>query len=327
MSKSARKIIKTEDLPSIVELAFDTTQCIKMLSIDFDGTLVQPKDARPFPKDATDYQYVFAKDSIISTLQRYTQEGFTLILRSDQTKAWKLDMIRSVVNELEQEGSFKLHLLISFDKATHKPNSSLLNFPITPDSIHVGDAAGRTGDWSAVDKSYATNLNISFMTPEEFFGSQQTNVTLVATFNITSVEQREELVLMCGLPGSGKSTFAKQLLSDYMYISLDEHNKLSSKKLLSWLETLYQQGTKSIVVDACHATAKARQAYMDLATKLQWPVRVFWLTTTLEQALKNNDNRKATSGYVSRIAIYTCNKRFEVPTSDEHVSVVRVEKE
>ncbi|KAK9380241.1 polynucleotide kinase 3 phosphatase-domain-containing protein [Kockiozyma suomiensis] len=37
-------------------------------------------------------------------------------------------------------------------------------------SFFVGDAAGRKGDHSAVDKDFAKNLGVKFFTPEEYFG-------------------------------------------------------------------------------------------------------------------------------------------------------------
>ncbi len=96
------------------------------------------------------------------------------------------------------------------------------------DSIFVGDAGGRTAqlgngkavpkDFSCSDRNLAHNVGIPYQTPEEFFLREKprdfarefdlvnhpfTAARSAAAFSKT----RQDVVLLCGPPGAGKSTF------------------------------------------------------------------------------------------------------------------------
>lgn len=97
-------------------------------------------------------------------------------------------------------------------------------------SVFIGDAGGRTAylkggkavpkDFSCSDRNLAHNVGITFKTPEEFFLGESPRVFArdfdLINFPFTGetedgikFEQKndKELVLFCGPPGSGKSTF------------------------------------------------------------------------------------------------------------------------
>ncbi|PIG89562.1 polynucleotide kinase- 3'-phosphatase [Aspergillus arachidicola] len=103
-------------------------------------------------------------------------------------------------------------------------------------SIYVGDAAGRPNDHSQVDRGFAVNAGVPFKTPEEFFlnaapeplvesfdpslylqsdqtddepllhDEQGNNISPTASPPF-SRQSALELVIFCGSPGAGKSTF------------------------------------------------------------------------------------------------------------------------
>ncbi|BAE57296.1 unnamed protein product [Aspergillus oryzae RIB40] len=88
-------------------------------------------------------------------------------------------------------------------------------------SIYVGDAAGRPNDHSQVDRGFAVNAGVPFKTPEEFFLNAAPE-PLVESFDPSLYLQSDqtddasppfsrqsalELVIFCGSPGAGKSTF------------------------------------------------------------------------------------------------------------------------
>lgn len=102
-------------------------------------------------------------------------------------------------------------------------------------SLFVGDAAGRRSDHSSADRDFADNIGLRFMTPEQFFlGKREVGEGGGAdgglpprefdprTYRPTGGEEGRqedeeeppfkklndvELVLFCGSPGAGKSTF------------------------------------------------------------------------------------------------------------------------
>ncbi len=150
-------------------------------SFDFDGTLVKPKFSK-FPKNKDDWKFYPPISSIIKKFAELTQQNATIILRSDQTKPFKQQMIDDVIQyireQVQQQYQIEcnpIYQMISWNKATHKPDTTLYQdkfkgVNIHPSSFHVGDAAGRQGDWSNVDQEFAQNCQLQFFTPEEYFG-------------------------------------------------------------------------------------------------------------------------------------------------------------
>lgn len=96
-------------------------------------------------------------------------------------------------------------------------------------SIFVGDAGGRKAylkggkavpkDFSCSDRNLAENIGIPFKTPEEFFLGENPrdfardfdliNFPFAGDHEEVNFEKKndQELVLFCGPPGAGKSTF------------------------------------------------------------------------------------------------------------------------
>ena len=52
----------------------------KLAIFDFDGTIVKPKEARPFPKDADDWQYT--RPSVPKIIQKYSKSKQIVIVTS-----------------------------------------------------------------------------------------------------------------------------------------------------------------------------------------------------------------------------------------------------
>jgi len=94
-------------------------------------------------------------------------------------------------------------------------------------SIFIGDAGGRPTngkilkDFSCSDRNFAYNVGIAFKTPEEFFLNEEprqffrdfdpatyvgTNPSGESTVAFTKMNEMD-IVLFCGSPGAGKSTF------------------------------------------------------------------------------------------------------------------------
>ncbi|KAF7597450.1 hypothetical protein BBP40_003697 [Aspergillus hancockii] len=98
-------------------------------------------------------------------------------------------------------------------------------------SVFVGDAAGRPNDHSQVDRGFASNAGVPFKTPEEFFLNAAPE-PLVEPFNPSLYTQSDqaddvsppfspqsalELVIFCGSPGAGKSSFYWNFLEPLGY--------------------------------------------------------------------------------------------------------------
>ncbi|KAL1636448.1 DNA kinase/phosphatase Pnk1 [Diplodia intermedia] len=111
-------------------------------------------------------------------------------------------------------------------------------------SLFVGDAAGRSGgttkDFSCSDRDFAANIGIPFHTPEEYFLGEEpkpfvrdfdpakflNDVAGAATDVVPLLFTKKnpvDIVILCGSPGSGKSTFYWKHLKplDYERINQD----------------------------------------------------------------------------------------------------------
>ncbi|KAK4693241.1 bifunctional polynucleotide phosphatase/kinase, partial [Lecanoromycetidae sp. Uapishka_2] len=115
--------------------------------------------------------------------------------------------------------------------------------PDLESSIFVGDAGGRAArnemkaDHSCCDRDLAINIGIKFKTPEEFFlheapmpftrtfePSAFLNATSITDATPIAIEKKNSLdiVLMCGSPGAGKSTFFWKKLAPLGYERINQ---------------------------------------------------------------------------------------------------------
>ena len=80
------------------------------------------------------------------------------------------------------------------------------------------------------------------------------------------------MAICCGAPGSGKSNFCKNYLSDYVRINRDTLK--TKEKCLKVAEQEILKG-KSVVIDNTNPKKDDRRLYIDLATKHGFKVRCF----------------------------------------------------
>jgi bifunctional polynucleotide phosphatase/kinase len=289
----------------------------KWAIFDFDGTLVRPKGAHVFPTDKNDWAWW--SDSVPLVLKRMHNEGYNLAIRTDQSKDWKIDMIKDVVRTL----NLPVLVLIAMDKANHKPDVTLffdtMGWLVDLDtSIYVGDAAGRQGDWSDVDRGFATNAGIGkFFTPEQVFANEKPKVP-VPTSEPKPAATKEDVVIMTGIPGSGKTTWTLNNLPNFYRVSGDVLK--TPPKMLAAADAALKEGKNKIVFDATNVTPEHRKVYIDWAKAHGLAVKCVFVNTPVKEAIRRNDLRGRT---VPPIAIYTANKRL-IPPQESEGCVVQV---
>jgi len=283
----------------------------KVAAFDYDGTLVVPNSNSPFPKDKDDWQWL--RSSVPIILKDLRNRGYSIVVFTNQTKPFKLDMIKESLATLE----IALTVFVSFKKAADKPNPRMFHDNIAGFnerlSFYVGDAAGRQGDWSDMDKIFAKNIGIPFKTPEEFFDAKSTSLASPLAYHA----DHQELVVMIGFPGSGKTTFAKTHLVPHNYAYI-EGDVLKTPSRIAAEAIIALNSGKSAVIDSTNPTNDTRELYTNVAKGLGVPIRFFHINTTMRNAMIRNKQREKP---VPDVVFYMYRKRFEEPTGENVVII------
>jgi bifunctional polynucleotide phosphatase/kinase len=292
--------------------------CNKMASFDYDWTLVNPKGGKIFPSSIDDWQWLYP--NIPTIIKQYHDDGYMIVVFSNQSKPWKYEQIQMVMKEL----NIPLFIVIATDKKLYKPNIKLFDSFVNgslinkEQSFYVGDALGRKTDFSDSDKVFAENIGIKCYSPEDIF-VDETN-----TFDIPAIplSTNPEIIIMVGFPGSGKSTIANNICknNNYNHISGDIY-KTTSKMRKASLE--YILDNKSIVFDATYSSIKKRKELVDFAKKYNYEVKCIHVNTSLDISYKRNKLR-ADDKQVPKIAYSVYKKYYEEPIIEEGFSLYTV---
>jgi bifunctional polynucleotide phosphatase/kinase len=148
-------------------------------------------------------------------------------------------------------------------------------------SIFVGDAGGRTAqiknggsggaatakDFSCSDRNFAHNVGITYLTPEEFFLGEPPR-EFVRDFNpatypypnadneedakesqevLFEKTNKQDIVLFCGPPGAGKSTFYWKHLKPLGYERVNQDTLKSRAKCFKAAAELLDEGSSIVV--------------------------------------------------------------------------------
>jgi aryl-alcohol dehydrogenase-like predicted oxidoreductase/predicted kinase/histidinol phosphatase-like enzyme len=105
------------------------------------------------------------------------------------------------------------------------------------------------------------------------------------------VSTKGEVIMLMGLPGAGKSTFARRLVDEgYVRLNRDERGG-TLRKLLPALDRELSAGHTKIVLDNTYVTRKSRAAVVLAAARHGLAVRCLWLDTDIEGAQVNAAER------------------------------------
>lgn len=147
-----------------------------------------------------------------------------------------------------------------------------------------------------------------------------------------------DLIIMCGAPGSGKSTFAKEHLAsdDNVIVSRDQirfslvktkepyfsHEDEVLTNFWKIINNTLKEG-KNVIVDQTSLTKKSRKWLLDHVTGYD-KVYVFWIKEKISTCLARNEKRKGTRAYVPKDVIKNMYKSCEEPTIEEGFDFIYV---
>ena len=290
----------------------------KMASFDYDWTMVNPKDGKTFPTSIDDWQWMYP--SIPEKIKQYYEDGYMIVVFSNQSKKWKCEQIEMVMKQLE----VPLFVVIATEKCDYKPTPILFNTLFgeneinKEESFYIGDALGRKTDFSDSDKVFAENIGIKWYSPEDIF----VNKTEIFEIPIIPPSPNPEIIIMMGYPGSGKSTIAENICNNENYIHVaGDIYKTSSKMRKASLEYILQ--SKSIVFDATHSSIKKRKEFIDLGKKYDYEVKCIHVSTSLDISYKRNKSR-CDEKQVPKIAYSVYKKYYEEPTEEEGFTLYKI---
>ena len=281
----------------------------KMASFDYDWTLVNPKEGKTFPVSIDDWVWLYP--NVPTKLIEYYENGYMIVIFTNQSKKWKYEQIQQVLKQLE----IPLFIIIATDKSDYKPNPILFNILDCKidknESFFVGDALGRKSDYADSDKVFAENINIKWFSPEDIFLDKSQTFELP----VIPLSTNPEIIIMVGYPGSGKTTIADNICKNdnYIHISGDIY-KTTSKMKKAALEYILQK--KSIIFDATHSSIKKRLEFINFGNKYKYEIKCVHVTTSLEISYKRNKTRKDEK-QVPKIAYSVYKKYYEEPTEIE----------
>ena len=335
-------------MPIITKVFGNFKHSSKIAAFDYDWTLVKPTGKRIHPKDANDWEWRFTQvPTILETLHAL---GYSIYVFTNQSNVMKLQHIENSLSTL----SVPFFVSIAFE-GFYKPNPKMFNDIIKSSewnrdlSFYTGDALGRDGDYSNVDLEFANNVGINLTEPEVLFAmtrkqlecrlfvqsttlsDQLPNVHYEAKKKESKSSERQqlavlkdrpyqEIVILTGYQGSGKSTVSNLVFNNDRYVILHRDDIRPPKQVEKMVKmaTAALQSGKSVVFDATNPSKSSRKTFIDLAQAMGIPSRCVYVSTSLETSMRRNKSREKP---VPAVALYTFRKAFERPTPDEGCDV------
>jgi predicted kinase len=146
-----------------------------------------------------------------------------------------------------------------------------------------------------------------------------------------------KMIMLVGLPGSGKTTYLERFPEDAVRLSLDDFRWLMTGKefhlpfepvAIGWVEStgryLMSQGY-SILIDATSLRRGLRAKWVRMAQEFGHKTKAIWLDTPYFTCLERNEARERK---VPEDVIQRMSESFEEPTEEEGFDeIVRVKEE
>lgn len=284
----------------------------KVAIIDFDWTICKPKNNKTFPTDIDDWEWL--RPNVPDVIKNLYKKGYAICIATNQSKEWKHTQIINAITTLD----IPVKIVIATSKLSYKPSlqiyEKLFDKPIDKSiSFMCGDAIGRETDHSDCDLKFAQAIGIKIMSPEELFPfEKKTNLKIIKPSNT------QEIVIMTGMPGSGKSHLAKTVFKKH-YVIIQGDVYKTSKKMINVAKEHLDNGI-SIVFDATNPSREKRNEYIQVAEAYKLPTRCIYMSTSMEESMARNNKRDKP---VPRIVYSVYNKKLEIPDpTHEKCSVI-----
>lgn len=323
----------------------------KIAGFDLDYNLIKPKSGKKFPQDSNDWCWLYpeVKQNLLKLGQ---DDSFIIVIFTNQQGIEKgkttIDELDEKFQQIQLDLNIQLIFLVSDkDDSYRKPRIGSWKLlqkkgAIKEGSFYVGDAAGRIKDnnfpkdHSDSDRKFADNIGITFYTPEVYFLFNK-DTTMERKWKYTGYildfknENRKKykkfkfndslnMILISGLPGSGKSRLAKKLSNkyDYLYLSQDK----DKSKLKSKLEKALEEN-KNVIIEGLLYSKEQRDKYIKLAKKYNYHKYLIHLETNMDLSYHLNHYRslKDNVKLVPKVVYHTYNKYYEQAKIEDYNNI------
>lgn len=233
-----------------------------------------------------------------------------------------------------------------------KEQFNLSKLQISKKSFFCGDAAGRIcpspfkkklhptsplGDFSDSDRKFALNIGIKFLTPEDFYLTDIPDmpyqlhgvdpkklISQIDSLNEKYVfkPRKKEMIVMIGIPGSGKTEFVKKYILPHGYVHINQDK--CKTKLKCTNETLKAaKEEKSIVIDNTNPDVLSRMHYTLIARDHRYDhIRAIIINTNIDIAKHLNNVRHVYSHgkipKINDITYHIFKKNYVKPQTSEY---------
>ncbi|XP_055343787.1 uncharacterized protein F21D5.5-like [Paramacrobiotus metropolitanus] len=336
----------------------------KLAGFDLDGTLITTKSGKVFATGASDWQFLYPEvPNKLKDLYNKEDFRVVIFTNQGGVSKGKVNFgeWQKKVEDIVKKIGIPMHVFVATDKGMNrKPCPGMFhtyakdfNGGIEVDmknSVFVGDAAGRPAsatqkkkDFSLADRLFALNCGLPFKTPEEFFLNRKPEKYEITSFDpkayladvaagkivllspaVPLSPASQEVIVLVGLQGSGKSHFAREYLKAGSYVHINRDTLKTWQKCVAATDKALQEG-KSVVVDNTNPDKESRDRYISLAKKYHVPCRCFVFTTSIEHAQHNNTFREIidpTHDVVPEMVYRMWKGKYTSPTVSEGFSEV-----
>ena len=285
----------------------------KIMAFDLDSTLITTKSGNKFPKNMDDWK--LTDNALVTALRVCASSGYAMVVFSNQggiknDVEKRKNMKNKFENVIKMLGISCVGYFATHDNEYRKPMMGMWKQFISDYNVNVslsssfycGDA-GSAKDFSQSDRMFANNIGLPFLYGYDAFlrhscGKNVSSVAPVApaapaapapvvassTFSNKepNVDTTQNTVfIMVGMPGSGKSYYAKRLAQqcvDGVVINQDTL-KTRAKVFKVYKDLLSSKSAKCIFIDRTNANIEDRREFVTLAKNAGYKTAIIFVKT------------------------------------------------
>lgn len=129
------------------------------------------------------------------------------------------------------------------------------------------------------------------------------------------------ILVLCGLPGSGKTTLSHQLSHQYnaKICNYDDFRQnYKNKNLKDFYHFVYKSALRqNVIVDTINLHQYGRLSLLKAIKDISKQKILIVMTTSVEECIKRNAQRFGQKNYVCESALYTLERHFQPPSLEE----------